>query len=50
MGNGPKFYFLNMRRWSHKEMEIWDRRCDRCLELVLGDFGLEVDGAAPDLW
>ena len=41
-----------MRQWSHKEIEIWARRCEGCLEQVLGDFELEANGAAPEwgLW
>ena len=49
VGNGPEIGLLNMRRWSHQEMEIWDWRCERCLKPVSGDFGLAADGVAPDL-
>ena len=48
VGNGPEINLLNMRRWSHKEIEVWAQRCERCLELISGDFGLAADGAAPD--
>ena len=48
MGNGPEIYLLNMRRWSHKEMEIWSQRCERCLEQALGDSDLAADGASPE--
>ena len=47
MGNGPEIDLLNMRRWSHKEIEVWAQRCERCLEQVPHDFGLVADGAAP---
>jgi len=50
VGNGPKIDLLNMRRWSHKEIEIWAYRCERCLEQVLGDFEVAANGAALDLW
>ena len=49
MGNGPEINLLNMRQWSHKEIEIWAQRCEGCLEQVPGDFELAADGAAPDL-
>ena len=49
VGNGPEIGLLNMRWWSHQEMEIWDQRCERCLEPVPGDFGLVAYGVAPDL-
>ena len=29
-------------------MEIWARRCERCLKTVLGDFRLEANGVALD--
>ena len=45
----PIFLLLNMRQWSHKEIEIWARRSEGCIEQVLGDFGLAADGAAPNL-
>ena len=32
------------------EMEMSARRCERCLEPVSGEFGLAVDGAAPDFY
>ena len=50
MGNGPKIDLLNMRQWSHKEIEIWAWRCERCLEQAPGEFGLAANGDAPDLW
>ena len=50
MGNGLDINLLNMRRWSHKEIEIWARICERCLEQVLGDFGVVANGVVPDLW
>ena len=28
-------------------MEIWARRCERCLKQATADFDLVVDGAAP---
>ena len=49
MGDGPEIDLLNMRRWSHKEMEILSQRCERCLKPVPGDFGLVVDDADPNL-
>ena len=36
-----------MRQWSHKEIEIWARRCEGCLKQVSGDFGLAANGASP---
>ena len=48
MGNGPKICLLNMRRWSHKEIEIWAQRCEGCLKQVSGDFELAANGAAPE--
>ena len=31
-------------------MEIWDWRCEKCLELVPSDFVSGADGVAPDFW
>ena len=47
VGNGPEIDLLNMRWWSHKEMKIWDQKCERCVEPILGGFGLAADGASP---
>ena len=47
MPNTCKGNYPSSRRWSHKEMEIWDQRCERCLEQALGDSELVANGVAP---
>ena len=36
--------------WDDGLINIWAQRCERCLEQVLGDFGLAANGATPDVW